>query len=594
MITLNSQIADNRIPIIVGVTGHRDLRNEDKPALKKAVFNILSTIIADVPNSPIILLSPLSEGADCLVAEVALSLGISLTVPLPLPVKEYEKDFTSSQSLAEFRLLMEKAELCFELSYRDVSTVTEKGIQEKSRDRCYLEVGTYIAKYSQILIALWDGVEKGNSVGTSEIVKYRLKGIPLSFGQQHYSLDPVESGPIYHVATPRISNPSPFKTPFSIDKIYPYEFDTPSQDINSYGIILKKIDEYNRDLLLLWPVIRDNVLKYTKDSSAVFGNKEASISLLNHYAASDALADYFQRVSYRSLLALLVLMVTGFSFFQFYMNIMKHPFFIILYFCFLCTAFIWHAYAVRREFQNKHLCYRSLGESFRIQIIWYFAGIHEDVSDFYLRKQKTELDWMRHAVRASNIRSISSSSGILNANFDGSLIHFKVILKEWVESQREYFIKSVLSTGRKFKKQERIANTLYLTGLCLSLIILMSHIFFHILTPLTKLIGLIITLSLAIATAIQGYMDKMAYSENIKEKTRMKDLFQRASRILKLYIQDNNIKEARNLVKDLGKEALRENGDWLLMHRSKPLNVPKGMAGGSGFLTSLISKYFKR
>jgi hypothetical protein len=63
-------------------------------------------------STPIVLLSPLAEGADRLVAEVALEVGARLVVPLPMPQHLYEEDFRSPESLAEFRCLLERAEHC--------------------------------------------------------------------------------------------------------------------------------------------------------------------------------------------------------------------------------------------------------------------------------------------------------------------------------------------------------------------------------------------------------------------------------------------------------------------------------------------------
>ena len=40
-----------------------------------------------------IVLSALAEGADRLVARVALAQGVKLVAPLPLPIEEYRRDF---------------------------------------------------------------------------------------------------------------------------------------------------------------------------------------------------------------------------------------------------------------------------------------------------------------------------------------------------------------------------------------------------------------------------------------------------------------------------------------------------------------------
>ena len=60
------------IPLIVGVTGHRDLLPEDLQKLKELVREVFQTLKAKHPHTPLVLLSPLVEGADQLVAEVAL------------------------------------------------------------------------------------------------------------------------------------------------------------------------------------------------------------------------------------------------------------------------------------------------------------------------------------------------------------------------------------------------------------------------------------------------------------------------------------------------------------------------------------------
>src|SRR4029079_3760518 len=100
---------DAPLPILIGVTGHRDLRPEDVPRLEATLRSAFADLQKGAPHSPFILLSPLAEGADRLAARVALSLGIVLIVPLPIPQALYERDFKTAESLAEFRDLMGRA-----------------------------------------------------------------------------------------------------------------------------------------------------------------------------------------------------------------------------------------------------------------------------------------------------------------------------------------------------------------------------------------------------------------------------------------------------------------------------------------------------
>ena len=85
----------NRFPLVVGATGHRDLRDQDVPWLEQEIADIIAALKRDYLGSdaetPLILLSALAEGADQLVARVALAQGARLIAPLPMPLEEYRR-----------------------------------------------------------------------------------------------------------------------------------------------------------------------------------------------------------------------------------------------------------------------------------------------------------------------------------------------------------------------------------------------------------------------------------------------------------------------------------------------------------------------
>lgn len=77
------------IPLVIGVTGHRDIPNEDIPFLKEKVEELFSTLEKKYPTTPFILLSPLADGADRVVVEVALAkFKDKITIKLPFPFDE--------------------------------------------------------------------------------------------------------------------------------------------------------------------------------------------------------------------------------------------------------------------------------------------------------------------------------------------------------------------------------------------------------------------------------------------------------------------------------------------------------------------------
>jgi hypothetical protein len=56
----------------------------------------------------------------------------------------------------------------------------------------------------------------------------------------------------------------------------------------------------------------------------------------------------------------------------------------------------------------------------------------------------------------------------------------------------------------------------------------------------------------------------------------MSVFYNRAKIHLEELIEAKKTVEAQNFIAELGREALIENGDWILTHRDRPLEVPKG------------------
>jgi len=148
---------------IFGVSGHRDTLEEDSPELARQIQTVFDRFRLAHPNAVFELLSPLAEGADRIAAEVALQTGIQLVVPLPMVQADYEQDFTTSESLQDFRRLLARAADVFEVN---------SGTAE-DRAAKYAAVGDYIARRSHVLILLWDGQHNEKVGGTVWVKKRR-------------------------------------------------------------------------------------------------------------------------------------------------------------------------------------------------------------------------------------------------------------------------------------------------------------------------------------------------------------------------------------------------------------------------------------
>ena len=174
-----------RLALRVGITGSRNLANADHARLEAATGSVLDDIAKAVHESasdrsigkfysdakPILtLISPLAEGADRLVASLAIERKWRLAAPLPFARMEYERDFTDT--LKEFCSLLEVA-------MTDGQLIELDGMRQREQ-QAYHEVGRFVLHHSDILIAIWDGGPPAKVGGTAQIAsEARALGIPI-------------------------------------------------------------------------------------------------------------------------------------------------------------------------------------------------------------------------------------------------------------------------------------------------------------------------------------------------------------------------------------------------------------------------------
>jgi hypothetical protein len=177
----------SKIPIIVriGVTGHRHLANET--AVRESIQRVLEEFDESLRNTPhsYIVISPLAEGADRLVAQEVLSWhstsnsSSQLEAPLPMPEDEYVKDFPNPKSKAEFKNLLARANRSQTLDLDRLKFGLDGGITEEERElrkvnrrRAYRNVGFWVVDNCDVLIAIWNGEKAKGEGGTGEVAEY--------------------------------------------------------------------------------------------------------------------------------------------------------------------------------------------------------------------------------------------------------------------------------------------------------------------------------------------------------------------------------------------------------------------------------------
>lgn len=181
-------------PMIIGVTGHRALRERDIPALRAVVVAELEKMVAAYPHASFVMLNSIASGADSLCAAVALSIGIKLVCPLPMPASEYRKDFSGADAII-FDDLLKRADRVF------VVPPAESSSGNATRDDLYRQAGIYVATHCHVLLALWDGsAAKPDGCGTAEMVEFMMRGNAAP-GQG--AVPAAGDGAVLHIYTPQ-------------------------------------------------------------------------------------------------------------------------------------------------------------------------------------------------------------------------------------------------------------------------------------------------------------------------------------------------------------------------------------------------------
>lgn len=157
-----------RRSLVIGVTGHRVLRDED--ALLEFLNGTLITWLnTSFGQRRFQVLSALAEGADRLIATLVCDrLSADLFAVLPLAIDEYKRDFETTTSRSQFDALLRAA------SRTIVAPRLPTPTGYAPRTVQYAWAGGFVARRCDILVALWDGLPARGHGGTAEVVQWFL------------------------------------------------------------------------------------------------------------------------------------------------------------------------------------------------------------------------------------------------------------------------------------------------------------------------------------------------------------------------------------------------------------------------------------
>ncbi|AKC87961.1 hypothetical protein [Pseudoxanthomonas suwonensis] len=549
--------------LVVGVTGHRKLRDTDLPALQSRVSSFLQELQARYPRLPVVLLSSLAEGSDQLAAQAALDLGIRVVAPLPLPERMYREDFEDPQALDGFGQQLRQVE-AIELPLEQGVWPEDVARPGPARDRQYARSGVFVSSHCHVLLALWDGKESGSTGGTAQVVRYHLHGTLGGAVERRYSADtllgPDRESVVYHLPTARQGDtdtpPLPGRWLTAEDEIVSSYADPPP----AFARMFARQSAFNVD--------RD---KYAAEIAA---QHEASpgarrCPIWRTFSAADWLARTCQRRVARVLWITYVLVaLMGFTFFT-YTHVISHDVVIYAFLTIFLVGFGVATLASRRQWQRKYLDYRTLAEGLRVQSYWRRAGLVQPgapafVHDNFLQKQDVELGWIRNVMRGASLDG-------MRVQVADDVAEVDAVIREWIGSaqsggQLGYYSAASLRRERQHRRAETLGLVCITLGVGMSVVLALFARQFddHLKHILVSVMGI-----LSVAAAVhEAYMHKKADKELARQFRFMQRIFASARRLLD---GARDKAEKRRILAALGEAALTEHAEWSLMHRDRPL-----------------------
>ena len=526
----------NKIPLIIGVTGHLNLRAEDLDVLRDTVKQELAKILNRCPHTPLILLCSLAKGADLLCAEAAEELGIPLRAVLPMEQAEYEKDFPP-EDLVRMRRQAERAETVF------TAPAAEEEPEAEDRDFRYRQAGIYMAEHSHILLALWDGKKENESrCGTAAAVLAALDGDWQP--QRGIACRNAENTAVLHIMTPR-------------------EHET-GRDAGTAALlgnrealdeILAKTEEFNR-------------LAETDDGSGyplLPEDKPAERGLQRLealYRTADNLSMRFGRL-YRRILRLLAILGTTVTFaFLLYDEVEMLPMILV------CAAAVIAAILVAgsaRRFatHRRYIEYRTFAETLRVQMFLRYAGSGAETQRLMPWTQQREIPWILCAMSAANAEKPPEQA--------------RDIRTCWADDQRQYHEKAEKRTSGQLGRNNRLLKTaavcamiLYFGGLLFELLgggLLFRPVLAVQDPPAWRTILKILLGTVSAGTLfLASYYGKMSLERKNTDHGKMKVFYEKMERELERRGQ------TEELLETIAREELTENGNWCSYQRD---NAPE-------------------
>lgn len=602
----------NKIPIVVGVTGHRNIVEDDKPSIKKLVEKSLVEIRELCKDTPVIMLNALAQGSDMLCAEAAFELGIDVYALLPCPKEQYILSFDNEMDKNKLYDYLAKAKRTIIAPDVEKNKAwLKRKIDIDDDSYRYRQLGIYMAEHSHVLIALWDGkppkVQYG--CGTVEVIKFALEH---NFLDKDHMFKPGiinDSAVVWIksrkrgdeeqdiVKTWMISNRAKLDSK-ELSGYKESEHTAECSETDDYTFsqeppqflkdLIKKTRKYNEEICS----ISEDQLKHklwvenpsgdtiTDDESDARKLDAYRKSLRYHYAKADELSFNGNQKFYKRFLRVLAILGAFVALFFLLYDDASIP-----YLIFPCTALIGSALVLQRvgkhkEYHRKYIEYRTFAEALRIQFYLSMClnedEINTNVCDLCAWAQKVNIVWIDKALQAL---AVVHPAVRLKVKKDGIIYVWLAKVKSQgnPEGQRSYQNRKKLINQREAKKFDRATAVCQLATLLVYLGILVLEIITCVLNAYGRTCfwenmfvwhiswrnfgAIILGVLTAITLLFSSYWGKLSYARQADDNEKMLHFY---SSVYARWeeVRNHSAEEIKKFVTEIAREEIVENGNW--------------------------------
>jgi hypothetical protein len=472
----------HRSPLIVGVSGHRDLNVHSDERARREVGKFLDDLTQLVPNTPVRVMVGMAEGADLLVARTALDRNLGVDAVLPMPLEDYESDF-SPPALSELRELLDDP--------RVTSVVLEPPAelgrtipkaQGSERNLLYSALSSTLVRKSNLLIALWNGEFTELPGGTADTVMRYLGAHSgpepagsVSFVRDDGSL-PWDQQIVYWVLVDRASTTreQPTAAPSFLsgagDRVLRRHVRMPEQLRRQLG----DLDRYNQEFAALQgePYARPPDTLMPTLPATITAHERADLRRIDiEYGKADTLAVHCQTRSNRLFRWFSYMACAMGLLFLLYAKLVASKPLLVGYLAVLLLGLgAFHAFKSRRWF-SKHLAYRVLAETMRTQFFLRLTAADRHVDAMGLIKlagieQFDGFAWISNVLR--NVAPWNDHEPRERAQEEAYLT---LARGAWIAAQQAYFRTKVARLEHAHRRLAQLKTALICTLVALTVVL---------------------------------------------------------------------------------------------------------------------------